>query len=58
MSMHNICFMDRGDSNEYAQHMFLWAESIVISTHNICFLWKIDENYPSIFIKYQPCLFY
>ena len=31
----------RGDSNEYPQHMFLW---------------RIEENYPSIIIKYPPYL--
>ena len=31
----------RGDSNEYQQHMFLW---------------RTDENYPSIIIKYPPYL--
>ena len=33
----------RGDSNEYPQHMFLR---------------RIDENYPSVVIKYPPYLFY
>ena len=31
--------MERGDSNEYPQHIFLW---------------RTDENYPSIIIKYPP----
>ena len=38
MSTHNICFMGRGDANEYTQRMFLWAEAIVMCTHNICFM--------------------
>ena len=33
----------RGDSNEYPEHMFLW---------------RTDENYPSIIIKYPPYLFF
>ena len=33
----------RGDSNEYPQHMFLW---------------RTDENYPSLIIKYPPYLFF
>ena len=33
----------RGDSNEYPQDMFLW---------------RTDENYPSIIIKYPPYLFH
>ena len=32
----------QGDSNEYPQHMVLW---------------RTDENYPSIIIKYPPYLF-
>ena len=32
--------MEKGDSNEYPQHMFLW---------------RSDENYPSIIIKYHIC---
>ena len=32
----------RGDSNEHPQHMFLW---------------RTDENFPSIFLKYPPYLF-
>ena len=32
----------RGDSNENQQHMFLW---------------RTDENYPSIILKYPPYLF-
>ena len=31
------------DSSEYPQHMFLW---------------RTNENYPSIIIKYPPCLFH
>ena len=36
-----IRIASRGDSNEYPQHMFLW---------------RTDENYPSIIIKYPPYL--
>ena len=50
--------MDRGDSNEYPQHMFLWTEAILMSTHNISFLTRTDENYPSIIMKYPPYLFF
>ena len=32
-----------GDSNEYPQHMFLW---------------RTDENYFSIIIRYPPYLFF
>ena len=38
-----------GDSNVYPQHMF--DEAILMSTHNM-FLWRIDENYPWIIMKY------
>ena len=31
----------RGDSNEYPHHMFLW---------------RTDENYPSVIIRYPPYL--
>ena len=31
-----------GDSNEYPQHMLLW---------------RIEENYPLLILKYPPCLF-
>ena len=33
----------RGDSNEYPQHMFLWRNK---------------QNYPSVTIKYPPYLFF
>ena len=33
----------RGDSNEYPQHVFLW---------------RTDDTYPSVIIKYPPDLFF
>ena len=29
-----------------------------MSTHNITFLWRTDENYPLIIIKYPPYQFF
>ena len=52
VSTHNIMFLwsgyslelpFRGDSNEYPENKFLW---------------RTDENYPSIIIKYPPYLFH
>ena len=39
MLWYSLESLERGDSNEYPQHMFLWrtAEAILMSTHNICF---------------------
>ena len=31
----------QGNSYEYPQHMFLWGEAILMSTHNICFYGEI-----------------
>ena len=47
------------DSNEYPQHsVFTEKKAILMNTHNICFLWRTDEIYPSIIIKYPPYLFF
>ena len=43
------------------KHIFSWPSSYVVGTNEYpqhTFLWRIDENYPSIIIKYPPYLFF
>ena len=50
---------NRGDSNEYPQHMFL-TEAILMGTHNICFMVNQGEanEYHNVCFYGEPRRFY